>query len=113
MTKALYIAYLTGVAGQSIGLFYIGDGIIAGIDVGTMKYDGAYSVKPDGGLEGAVQYVIPAGIPVITGAPMGTMPTRVAVKLALPAGFDDGRVVTIETPTGPVNARFEKVKDIP
>lgn len=35
------------------------------------------------------------------------------LKLVLPAGFDDGRVVTIETPAGPINARFEKVKELP
>ena len=113
MAKALYVAYLTGVAGQSIGLFYIGDGVLAGIDVGTMPYDGAYTVKPDGSLEGAVEYVIPAGISLITGAPAGTAPTRVTIKLSLPARFDDGRVVTIDTPVGPVNVRFEKIKDIP
>jgi hypothetical protein len=113
MAKALYVAYLTGVAGQSLGLFYIGDGVLAGIDVGTMQYDGAYTTKPDGSLEGAVEYVLPAGVSMITGAPAAVAPTRVSTKLTLPAGFDDGRVITIETPLGPVNAKFEKLKDIP
>jgi hypothetical protein len=35
------------------------------------------------------------------------------VKLNLPPNFADGRVITIDTPLGPVNAKFEKVKDIP
>jgi hypothetical protein len=112
-SKALYVAYLTGVAGQSIGLFYIGDGLIAGVDVGTMQYDGSYTTEEDGSMQGAIEYVIPGGVSLITGAPAGVAPTRVTVKLNLPAGFDDGRVVTIETPMGPVNAKFEKVKDIP
>ncbi|WLB64658.1 hypothetical protein QIH96_05280 [Bradyrhizobium japonicum] len=113
MTKALYVAYFTGVAGQSIGLFYIGDGTLVGVDVATMQYDGAYQTAADGSLEGVVEYVLPAGASLITGAPAGTAPTRVAVKLALPADFADGRVITIETPLGPVNAKFEKVKDLP
>jgi hypothetical protein len=113
MAKALYVAYLTGVAGQSIGLFYIGDGIIAGVDAGTMQYNGAYVANKDGSMEGAVEYVIPGGTPLITGAPASLTPTRVTVKLALPKGFDDGRVVAIETPLGPVNAKFEKLRDIP
>lgn len=113
MSKALYVAYLTGVAGQSIGLFYIGDGILAGVDVGTMQYDGAYTVTEDGSLEGALEYVIPAGVSLITGAPAGVAPTRVSLKLKLPANFADGHVVTVETPLGPVNAKFEKIKDIP
>lgn len=113
MPKGLYAGYFTGVAGQSMGLFYIGDGIIAGIDVGAMQYDGRYSITTDGALDGVIDYVLPAGIPLITGAPSGATPTRISVKLSLPARFDDGRVTTIETPTGPVNAKFEKLKDLP
>ncbi len=113
MSKALYVAYLTGVAGQSIGLFYIGEGILSGIDIGTMRYDGAYVVAEDGSLEGALDYVIPAGVSLITGAPPGVAPTKITLKLKLPANFADGQVVTVETPLGPVNAKFEKIKDIP
>ena len=113
MAKALYVAYFSGIAGQSIGLFYIGDGIIAGIDVGTMLYDGTYTTRPDGTLEGTVDYVLPAGVPLITGAPAGAIPARVTVKLDLPQNFYDGRTLSFDTPTGPVNARFEKVKEIP
>jgi hypothetical protein len=112
MAKALYVAYLTGVAGQSIGLFYIGDGILAGVDVGTMQYDGTYTTNSDGSMEGAITYVIPANTALITGAPAGAAPTRITVKLNFPAHFDDGRVLKIDTPMGPVNAKFEKVKDI-
>ena len=113
MAKALYVAYFTGVAGQSIGLLYIGDGMLVGVDVATMQYEGCYQTKRDGSLEGVVEYVLPAGAALITGAPAGIAPTRVSVQLTLPADFADGRVITIETPLGPVNAKFEKVKDIP
>ncbi len=113
MAKALYVAYFTGVAGQSIGLFYIGDGLLIGIDVATMQYEGAYTTKPDGSIEGAVEYVLPAGASLITGAPAGVAPTRITTALNFPADFADGRVITIETPLGPVNAKFEKLKDIP
>jgi hypothetical protein len=50
--KALYIGYLTGLAGQTIVLLYIGDGIIAGVDAGTLKYSGSYNSRADGTLEG-------------------------------------------------------------
>ena len=52
------------------------------------------------------------GVPLITGAPAGIMPMRVPVRLHLPLNFYDGRVLTIDTPTGPVNARFEKIKEL-
>ena len=113
MSRALYAAYLTGTAGQTIALLYIGDGILAGVDVGTMKYEGAYTKNLDGSLDGAIEYTVPAGSPLITGGTPATSPTRISLPIKLPAGFDDGRVITINTPLGPVNARFEKVKDIP
>jgi hypothetical protein len=112
MPKALYAAYMTGAAGQTVGLFLIGDGIIAGVDVGAMRYDGAFTTNPDGSLEGAVEYVIPPSTPLITGAAAGAAPMRVSIALKLPANFDDGRVVTVDTPLGPVNVRLEKIRDI-
>lgn len=112
MAKALYCTYLTGMAGQSVGLFYIGDGIVAGIDIATMQYNGAYTIADDGSLEGAIEYTIPGGTAVITGTTPLTS-TKITTPLKLPAGFDDGRVVAIQTPLGPVNARFEKVRDLP
>jgi hypothetical protein len=113
MAKALYAAYLAGISGQSIALFYIGDGVIAGIDVGLMQYDGNYSLTSDGGLDGTLEYVLPAGVGLITGAPPTAVSTRVPMKLKLPANFADGQTLTIDTPTGPVNARFERIKELP
>lgn len=113
MSRAIYAAYFTSFAGQSLGLFYIGDGLLVGVDVGTMQYDGNYKIMPDGSLEGMVEYVVPPGVSLITGAPPSATPTRLQLKLTLPAGFDDGRVVTIQTPAGPVNAKFEKIRELP
>src|SRR5437588_849463 len=61
MAKALYIAYFTGIAGQSIGLFYIGDELLVGVDVATMQYRGSYKTRRDGSLEGIVWGSITAG----------------------------------------------------
>jgi hypothetical protein len=113
MARAIYAAYFTSFAGQSIGIFYIGDGILTGVDVGTMRYDGVYKTLPDGSMEGEVEYVIPTGVSLITGAPPATTPTKMSLKLTLPFEFDDGRIITIQTPAGPINARFEKLKELP
>jgi len=113
MSRAIYAAYFTSFAGQSVGLFYIGDGALVGVDAGTMQYDGKYNVMPDGSLEGTVEYVVPAGVTLITGAPSSSTATKLQLKLTLPAGFDDGRVITIQTPAGPVNAKFEKIRELP
>lgn len=93
-------------------LIYIGGGIIAGVDLATMLYDGSYAVNSDGSLEGTVEYIVPAGATLITGAGPSTA-TKVPIRLHLPVNFADGRVITFETPFGKVNARFEKLKDLP
>ena len=114
MKPAIYVAYFTALTGQSVGLFYIGSGIISGVDVGGIQYDGNYTVdSTDGSLHGMVTFVLPPNIPLITGVVGGSMPTRIPVELNLPADFGDGKTVTISTPTGPVNARFEKTKELP
>ena len=113
MNRALYVAYFSGVAGQSLGFFYIGDGVVAGINSGTTQYDGTYTEQEDGSLAAAVQYVVPAGTNLITGAASGTSPMRIPLNLSFPRGFDDGRYITIDTPLGAVNARFEKMRDLP
>lgn len=112
-TRALYAAYLSGAAGNSLALFYIGDGIIAGVDVGGVTYDGHATPETDGSLQGVVSFTAPAGTPLITGISGPTDPTAISIPISLPAGFADGRITRIETPMGPLNARFEKIRDLP
>ena len=112
-TRALYAAYLSGASGKSLALFYIGDGVIAGVDVGGITYDGHATYEADGSLQGVVSFTAPAGTPLITGISGPTNPTVVSIPISLPAGFADGGFTRIETPLGPLNARFEKIRDLP
>lgn len=113
MAKSLYVAYFTGAAGSALGLFYIGDGVIAGADAGGLKYDGTLTERADGSFEGVVQFEVPPGTPLITGL-AASAPQKIAASVALPKGFDDGKTVTlIHTPAGPVNARFERLRELP
>ncbi len=108
-----YIAYLTGAVGNSVLVFVLMKGKFVGADIGGMKYDGTYKVKPDGsGIKCSVVYVIQAGRALITGAPASQTPITVPLAFELPREFADGRVITIETPRGAVNAKFEKVRDL-
>lgn len=110
--KALFIAYMTGGAGQSVALFYIGDGTIAGVDVGGMQYDGKYVEGPDGALDAVIDYIIPPNTPIITGFMGSALPSRVTLQLRLPSNFWNGQVIPVSTPAGQVNARFEKLKEL-
>ena len=113
MNRALYAAYATGVAGSSMLILYIGDGIIAGMDIGTGRYDGTFAEKPDGGIHGIINFTIAPGRPMITGGVAPPDMPPVAVPFDFPKGFDEGNVVSMQTPFGPLNLRFEKVRDLP
>jgi hypothetical protein len=113
MMDGFYVAYMTGNAGTSVLLFVVMQGRLIGADVGGLKYDGTIQQKPDGsGFTCSIVYVVPAGGILITGAPPQSEAVRVPLTFDLPNGFTDGRVITIQTPLGPVNAKFEKIRDV-
>jgi len=113
MAKHLYVAYFTGISGSNLGMFLIGDGVIAGADGGGLKYDGLVEHAADGALEGIVQFIVPAGTQLISGMKADVDQT-LNVHVRLPLGFDDGKKVTrIDTPAGPINARFEHLREVP
>jgi hypothetical protein len=111
-SKTLYIAYMTGSTGSSIGLYYIGDGQIAGIDVGGMKYEGIYRIESDGSYDGILSYTVPISTQLITGTATAEE-KRIEAPIKLPPEFWNGQIVRIDTPLGAVNARFEKLKELP
>ena len=78
-----------------------------------MKYDGTYRETPDGTLEGVVQFIVPAGTKLVTGLVAGGQPQTLSAPIKLSGDFGDGFSVTrIDTPAGPVNARFELLREI-
>jgi hypothetical protein len=110
--KALYVAYLTGQAGSSLGLFYIGDGSVYGIDVGLARYEGQYTQQDHcSPLVGTVEMILTQEVQLIMGPTNG--PGRVPIRLELGHDFANGDVIRFETPYGPINARFEKIQDLP
>jgi hypothetical protein len=112
MTKTLCIAYMTGAAGSSVGLYYFGDGIVAGVDAGGMKYEGTYRKNENGSLDGSLTYVLPANVVSVTGMNVAAG-QQITIPLKLPADFLSGRIVLIETPLGPINVKFELSKELP
>lgn len=113
MKPALYIAYVSGVGGSSLILFYLSDTLVAGVDAGTGKYVGKAQPTPGGGLKGNITLTAPAGQPLITGAPPLEKPVDIPVSFELPPGFEKGEsVISVTTPLGTVNARFEKMMEL-
>src|ERR1035437_7011215 len=105
-----YIAYVTGRAGNSVILLAIRGTILSGVDAGGLKYDGEI-VSVEDGFKCSVVYIVPAGSTLITGSAPATEDLRVPLEFKLPKDFAKGVIVSITTPCGPVNAKFEKLRD--
>jgi hypothetical protein len=88
------------------------DGVIAGTDIAGMLYDGTFEITPDGFVLGRVKYVLPVGSSTITGLSATDEPIELISPLKLPLVFANDTVHRIETPAGPVNAKFKKVRGL-
>jgi hypothetical protein len=109
--EGFYRAYFTGATGQSIGMFVFLDGKIVGADAGGGHYDGTFTVSKDNSkIIADVRFSMPVGGVSVTGASAGFDPMSVQMKLELPAEIQPHQVHRLETPMGPVNAKFEKIR---
>ena len=111
--NAIYATYLTGKAGTTVALLVFWDGIIAGNDEGYSQYDGEYKLAPDHqNIVGSIKITLPAGVPTITGVLSAERPLTFDVPFQFPIELDPETVYRIETPTGPVNAKFKKLRTL-
>lgn len=109
----MYTAYFTGATGNSLGMFIFQGGVITGADVGGGRYDGEYAFSENGKrIQGDVKFSLPIGNSTITGFAAETTPIVVELTLDLPAEFNRHDVHRIETPLGPINAKFEKIRGL-
>ena len=112
VVDGIYSAYFTGSGGVSLGLFSFKDGIIAGADIGGLLYDGTFKITADGYLVGSIKYIVPIGASTITGLSASDEPIELVSPVKLPIDFSGDTVHRIETPAGPVNAKFKKVRGL-
>lgn len=103
----IYTAYMTGSSGQGMAMFVFKDGKIAGADMSGLIFSGEYTVS-DGSLIGEVIYKMPAGSTSITGASFEKPSDTIVVSLKLPEIIRSDETYRIETPIGPLNAKFVK-----
>lgn len=103
----IYTAFLTGVAGQSMAMFVFKDGNIGGADMSGLVYSGEYTVDA-GKIVGTVTYVMPAQSASITGRTFENESDEIIVSIELPEDIDPEETYRLDTPIGPLNAKFIK-----
>ena len=109
----IYAMYFTGAVGSGMTLFVMKNGIVTGADAVGGELDGTYEIAADGSLGVDVVLSSPPGTTLVTGAASGQEPMRQEIKTRLPPNFADGAAVGVQTPTGPVNVVFRRLRDVP
>lgn len=111
MIDGIYTAYFTGAAGNGLAMFVFRKGSIAGADTAGLTFSGEYQVS-NGWIEGNVDFTMPTGTASITGAVASEQDLSVSVPIRLPEILNPEETYRIETPIGPINARFKKTKEL-
>lgn len=106
----IYLAYFTGEFGTSFGIFLIKEKTIQGGDIGSGIYDGDFTVS-DGVAIGSMHFRTTGGGSTITGANTD-LPVSYETKFSLVLPIENQEYHRIETLTGPINVRFDKIRSL-
>jgi hypothetical protein len=115
MTEGFFRIAFTGATGSGLGILLLRSGSVIGADTGGATYDGSYKENADTHtLEFVITMSMPAGVsPVQTGIPLAT-PMSVPISASLLQDDIGGAKPTlVQTPLGPVNVLFTKIRDFP
>ena len=111
-SDGIYIAYFSGEYGTSLGMFTFKGGVICGADLGGGVYDGILKYSSiDQHLSGSITFSLKGGGTTITGA-YTDLPVSYDTFVRLKTPVDGPPFHALETLSGPVNVRFEKVRSL-
>ena len=110
--NAIYAMYYTGGSGSGHALLVMRNGVISGADVVGGILDGTYYVGDNNRVSFKVNLVAPAGMTLVTGQTAGSEPITQEISATLPENMGSGAPVQIQTPLGPVNVIFKKLRDL-
>jgi hypothetical protein len=83
-----------------------------GADVSGGLYDGKYVPNADKRhVDATLKLTMPAGVALVTGAPASQQTSTQEFPLSLPADLDE-KTIQVQTPTGPVNFKFKKIREL-
>lgn len=107
---ALYEMHYLGQTGVGGGAIYVGNGQIAGVDVGGGRYHGTYT-ESGGRIRGTATLTSAVDMPLVTGqqVPAGT---QIPLTVDWPSNFADGNAQAINVAGRPVQVTFQKIADL-
>lgn len=111
--NGFYTGYFTGAAGNGVALFVMRDGVIMGVDMSGVTFDGHYT--PDDAsskLVGKVTVVIPPNATTVQGVTAGPTGITYEVDLSIPEGFMNEPYIQLKTPYGVVNVKMKKMREL-
>jgi hypothetical protein len=112
MNAGLYQLMYQGSFDRGGAVLYVGNGIIAGMDVGEIQYDGTYTTGPGGELVGDVALTATTNSSLVTGDTV-LAGQSVSVPFTLPSSFANGQPFQFKIAGRSVSATFRKFKDLP
>ena len=107
-----YLAYFAAEFGTSIGIFVLHGSNLIGADLGGGIYDGILDIDLDQKLaKGRIGFKMQNGGTSITGA-SSQLPVEYFTDVAFKLPLEGQSYHVIETISGTVNVRFEKVRSL-
>ena len=107
-----YAAYLSAKGGQGFALLIFREGIIVGVDVAGVSFDGTYSEAADGAVSVFLSVKTPPNVALIQGGTSGPEGLETQLSFQIPLDFTSQPFVRIEGPRGPVNARLVRLRGL-
>jgi hypothetical protein len=114
MVEGFFRIAFTGKSASGFGILVLNHGVVAGADVAGVTYDGTYIENQEKKtLEFQLIMHAPAGVtPVQTGVPV---PAPVSLPITGSVKQEDvgtERPTLMQTPLGPVNVLFQKIREL-
>jgi len=113
MLDGFYALFYTGKVSSGFAMIVLINGIVTGADVSGGLYDGKFTLNADERtVEGTMKLTTPPGVSLVTGAPASPQASTQEFPFSFPADLNE-QIVQVQTPTGPVNLKFRKIRGFP
>ena len=111
--NGIYVTYYTGVSGTGHALFAMKDGVIVGADAVGGMLDGTYKHIDNSRIELSINLASLPGTTLVTGKVVENSSFVQEISGKIPENFANGNSIPIQTSTGPINAIFKRLRDLP